>query len=74
MWVESTLTGERYNSKDVCRIINMRQLAAYLEYGVKLQDVYASRDRESNEPIQVGIVNRADSYAAYQLWCNHEQK
>ena len=36
MWVESTLTGERYNSKDVCRIINMRQLAAYLEYGVKL--------------------------------------
>lgn len=72
MIVESKITGKKYDTRNVCRIVNMMQLASYLDYGVELLDLYPSRDIKTNKPVIVGIVDRTDSYEAYQLWCRHE--
>ena len=72
MKVRSEFTKKEYETENVCRIINMTQLAAYLEYGVELLDLYSSRDYKTNKPILVGVVDKQSSYEAYDKWCNHE--
>lgn len=72
MKVRSAFTKKEYETEKVCRIINMSQLAAYLEYGVELLDLYSSRDYKTNKPILVGVVDKQASYEAYDKWCNHE--
>ncbi len=69
--VKSDFTGKTYDPTRVCRIINMMQLAAYMEAGVPLLDLFISHDYKTNKPILVGIVDKKDSYEAYQKWCNH---
>lgn len=72
MKVKSAITGKTYEPKNVCRIINVTQLAAYMLAGVELLDIYPSRDRITNKPILVGVVDRKDSYEAYKLWCDYK--
>ena len=52
----------------------MTQLAAYMDYGVELLDLYVSRDYKTNKPMLVGVVDREASKEAYDLWCKHELK
>lgn len=70
--VKSNFTGKTYDPNKCVRLINMTQLAAYMEYGVELLDLYTSKDYNSNKPILVAIVDREASKEAYDLWCKHE--
>lgn len=67
--VYSNTTGKTYSPKDVCRILNMYQLAAYMKNGIELLDIYAVPDRDTGKSILVGIVDRESSRDAYDLWC-----
>lgn len=72
MEIKSEFTKRTYNTDDVCRIINMHQLASYMENGVELLDLYTSRDYKTNKPILVSVVDKKQSYDAYKKWCDHE--
>lgn len=73
-YVTSDITGKTYCPNDCIRLVNMKQLAAYMLNGVELQDIYPSRDIKTNSPILVGIVKREDSRESYKKWCNYELK
>lgn len=70
--VKSNFTGKTYEPNKCCRIINMTQLACYMDFGVELLDLYVSKDYKTNKPMLVGIVDKTSSYEAYQLWCEHK--
>lgn len=70
--VKSNFTGKIYEPNKSCRILNMTQLAFYMSYGVELLDLYVSKDYKTQKPILVGVVDKTDSYAAYQEWCNRK--
>lgn len=70
--VKSSFTGKEYDPAKSCRIINMTQLACYMDYGIELLDLYTSKDMKTKKPILVGIVDREGSYEAYKLWCDHK--
>lgn len=70
--VKSNFTGKYYDPQKSCRILNMTQLASYMDYGVELLDLYTSKDYKTKKPILVGVVDRNDSYEAYKLWCEHK--
>lgn len=70
--IKSNFTGKSYDPNKSCRIINMMQLAFYLDNEVELLDLYVSKDFKTNKPILVGVVDRTDSYEAYQKWCNNK--
>lgn len=69
--VKSNFTGKTYDPANAVRILNMQQVAAYLNYGVNLIDLYSSKDK-NGKPILVFIFNREETKEAYDLWCNHE--
>lgn len=72
--VMSAITGCEYCPSEVVRIVNCKQVAAYLAHNAKLLDVYSSRDFKTNEPIIVFIFNREETTSLYDLWCKHELK
>ena len=42
----SITTGKSYITEDTCIILNVAQVAAYLENGAPLLDIYVGRDRK----------------------------
>ena len=70
--VKSNFTGKAYDPNKAVRILNMQQVAAYMDYGVSLIDLYSSRDIKTGKPILVFIFDREESKEAYDLWCKHE--
>lgn len=42
----SNVTGKIYIPEDTCIILNVAQVAAYLDNGASLLDVYVGRDRK----------------------------
>lgn len=46
MRVISRVTGKSYIPEDTCIILNVAQVAAYLDNGAPLLDVYVGRDRK----------------------------
>ena len=70
--IRSDTTGKEYVPSECVRIVNMKQLAAYMLHGVELLDFYASRDFKTDTPILVGIVNIKDSSEVYKKWRNFD--
>lgn len=70
--VKSNFTGKSYDHSKCCRIVNMLQLAFYMENNVELLDLFVSKDHKTNKPILVGIVDKTDSYEAYKMWCENK--
>lgn len=70
--VKSNFTGKIYEPNKSCRILNMTQLAFYMSYGVELLDLYVSKDYKTQKPILVGVVDKSNSYEAYQVWCERK--
>lgn len=68
--VKSNFTGKHYDPNKSCKILNMQQLAFYMENGVELLDLFVSKDYKTKKPILVGVVDKVDSYEFYQLWCD----
>lgn len=46
MRTTSALTGRSYNMEDVCIILNTAQVAAYMDNGAQLLDVFVGRERK----------------------------
>ena len=69
--VKSKFTGKTYDPGQSVRILNMQQVAAYMDYGVPLIDLYSSKDIKTGKPILVFIFDREESKEAYDLWCDH---
>jgi hypothetical protein len=70
--IPSQMTGRVYAARDVVRILNGKQAAAYVANGATLLDVYGSRNYETGEPVLVYIFNRNETVKLYDLWCRHE--
>ena len=70
--VKSNFTGKTYDPNKAVRILNMPQAAGYMDYGVKLLDLYTSKDIKTGKSILVFIFDREESKEAYDLWCKHE--
>ena len=70
--VKSNFTGKDYDPAKCCRIVNMMQLAFYMDNDVELLDLYVSKDYKTNKPMLVGIVSKTDSYEVYKIWCNNK--
>lgn len=71
--VKSRINNTEYNAFETCKILNLQQAIRYLANGVKLIDLYTSRDKDdpTNQKL-VFVFNRRDSRWAYDLWCKHE--
>lgn len=72
--ITSQVTGITYDPKEVVRILNMKQAAAFCKYGCKIIDVYDSIDFKTGEPIMVILFRKSDTAIPYELWCKHELK
>ena len=70
--IKSNFTGKSYDANNCCRIVNMLQLAFYMDNDVELLDLYVSKDHKTNKPILVGVVDKTDSYEAYKMWCDNK--
>lgn len=68
---QSAITGEWYYSKEAVRILNIYQAIGYLIHGVKLIDLYPSKDKKTGKPILVFVFDKFESREAYDLWCKH---
>ena len=67
---KSDFTKKTYNIKDVVKILNINQAAAYMKYGVPLLDLWISK--RNGLPILIFIFDREGSKEAYDLWCDHK--
>ena len=70
--VKSNFTGKLYEPSKCCKILNMTQLAFYMDHNVELVDLFISKDHKTNKPILVGVVDKTDSYEAYKMWCDNK--
>lgn len=71
-YIYSKITGKQYAPTKVVRILNTRQVMAYLKMGVELLDMYVSVDRKTEAPLLVYLFDREKSKHAYDLWCKRE--
>ncbi len=59
---------EKYKNKDygqeVVKIVNIRQAKAYMLYGLKPLDVYATNSI-------VFVFSKVETLEVYHKWCNH---
>lgn len=46
MRIISKVTGKSYTPEDTCIILNVAQVAAYLDNGAQLLDIYVGRERK----------------------------
>lgn len=70
----SALSGEKYDvfDTDLIRILNPRQSAFYVQYGVPILDVQLSTDN-IGRPILVYIFRRSQTKDAFDLWCKQRE-
>lgn len=70
----SQVTGKKYDyfSKDLVRIVNIDQAAAYLKHEVELIDIYTSQDKQTKKNILVFVFDKESSKECFDLWCKHE--
>lgn len=70
--VKSNFTGKHYDPNKSCKILNMQQLAFYMSNDVELLDLFVSKDYKTKKPILVGVVDKAESYEIYKMWCDNK--
>ena len=68
---KSSITGKYYNLFDSVRILNLKQVTAYIEHGVLPLHIYTSKD-DSGKSVLVFLFDREETKEVYDLWCKHE--
>lgn len=68
---KSRITGKYFNLFESVRILNLKQVTAYIDNGIMPLDIYTSRD-ENNKPVLVFLFDREETKKVYDLWCKHE--
>ncbi len=72
--VNSNISNITYDVREMVRIVNPKQAAAFWINGAKLYDIYPSRHFETNEPMVVYLFKRSECTELYDKWCKHELK
>lgn len=72
-YITSSVTGKSYDIFSAIRILNIQQVAFYMNQGIELQDIEVSQDRKTGLPILVFYFNKEDTKEAYDIWCNQER-
>jgi hypothetical protein len=67
----TNLRPQNYSPKDVCRIVNQKQMKLYVKNKVYPIDMYSSLDNDGND-IVVYIFLKEDTKDLYQAWIAHE--
>lgn len=73
-YVESIITGKRYNVFDCIKILNIQQVIYYLKNNVSLQDMKISEDRQTGKPCLVFYFIREDTREVYDEWCKRKEQ
>lgn len=68
---KSRITGEYYYLFESVRILNLKQVTAYIDHGVMPLDIYTSKDNDG-KPVLVFLFDREETKEVYDLWCKHE--
>lgn len=64
----SHVTGKSYYPEDVCVILNVAQVAAYMDNGAQLLDVFVGRDKKLCFVFQKNAFTKN----LFDKWVNHE--
>ena len=64
----SNITGKSYIPEDTCIILNVVQVAAYMENGVLPLDIYVGRDRK----LCFIFPKDKQTKELFEKWRNHE--
>lgn len=70
--VTSDITGKKYDVRDSCKIVNIRQQTLYLKHGVPLLDMYVGKDFQNGGDIIVMVFSKEESRPFYEKWMQHE--
>lgn len=70
----SKVTGKEYDLWSVIRILNPRQAAFYVSRGLEIQDIEASTDRRTGEPVLVFYFIKEDTKELFDEWCRRKQE
>lgn len=68
LYTVSKVTGREYCPEDCIRVLNIKQVAFYLENDLPLEDIYNSIDYKTREPVLVFLFNKKESRDLYALW------
>lgn len=71
MLIKTNLHPRDYSEKEVCRIVNQKQIKLYTKARVYPIDMYPSIDKEGND-IVVYIYLREETKDLYQQWLARE--
>lgn len=72
MKIRTNLNPRDYTSKEVVRIVNIKQQIFYVSSGVYPIDVYTSYDERNDRKIIVMIFLKSDTLEVYQKWCDYD--
>ena len=70
--VTSDVTGKKYDVKQACRIINIKQQILYIKHGVPLLDMYIGKNYDNGRDLIVMVFDKKTSQPYYEKRCNHE--
>ncbi len=70
IYKKSSITGRTYDLFGIVRILNLYQIQFYLERHVPVQDIEMGSDKKTGKPVVIFYFNKADTYDAYNEWCN----
>lgn len=71
--IYSDTTRRYYEPSKVIRLLNMKQMAYYMNHGIEILDFYPSKDFKTDEDIMVYVVSRDESNPVYEKWLKHKE-
>ena len=72
MVIRTNLHPRDYSEKEVCRIVNQKQVKLYTKARVYPIDMYTSIDEDTDNIILAVVFLKEDTTDVYKKWCNHE--
>lgn len=71
MKIEPNIKYKPYDTREVVRIVNLKQILLYIKHGVYPVDIFTSLD-DYDRDILVCVFLKEDTKKVYNKWINHE--
>jgi len=71
MKIEPNIKYIPYDTREVVRIVNLKQILLYIKHGVYPVDIFTSLD-DYDRDILVCVFLKEDTKKVYNKWINHE--
>ena len=68
----SKITNKRYDLFSIVKIINLKQIEAYIKNGATVLDIEIGENYKTGNPMVVFYFDRAETQDLYDKWCKHE--